>query len=103
MDVDTLATLLNPPRGAGGSDQEVQPGVGLLLRKAAAAAAGVTDGGQQQLQQQTRDGGGGGSASVAHEIKRLLQEKVDLLATGLYTRDDAVILQIEARVQALAG
>eukprot|EP00878_Enallax_costatus_P021260 GHUV01022502.1.p1 GENE.GHUV01022502.1~~GHUV01022502.1.p1 ORF type:complete len:531 (+),score=261.65 GHUV01022502.1:951-2543(+) len=36
------------------------------------------------------------------EVRRLLKEKVELLASGLYGRDDAVILQIDARVQALA-
>eukprot|EP00775_Hariotina_reticulata_P003803 gene3803-4060_t len=36
------------------------------------------------------------------EVRRLLKEKVELLASGLYSRDDAVILQIDARVQHLA-
>jgi hypothetical protein len=36
------------------------------------------------------------------EVRRLLKEKVELLASGLYNRDDAVILQIDARVQQLA-
>jgi hypothetical protein len=35
-------------------------------------------------------------------VRRLLKEKVELLASGLYARDDPVVLQIEARVQALA-
>ena len=36
------------------------------------------------------------------EVRRLLREKVELLATGLYGSDDAVIVQIDARVQQLA-
>jgi hypothetical protein len=36
------------------------------------------------------------------EVRRLLKEKAELLSTGLYGRQDAVILQIDARVQALA-
>ncbi|WIA21573.1 hypothetical protein OEZ85_000765 [Tetradesmus obliquus] len=36
------------------------------------------------------------------KVRRLLKEKVELIASGLYARDDPVVLQIDARVQALA-
>jgi hypothetical protein len=45
--------------------------------------------------------GGNGSYPMV-EVRRLLKEKAELLATGLYGREDAVIQHIDMRVQALA-
>ena len=39
---------------------------------------------------------------VLKELRRLLSEKAELLASGLYKRDDIVIQQLDMRVQQLA-
>jgi hypothetical protein len=57
---------------------------------------------QQQQQQQSPSPAAAAAADPLSEVRRLLKEKVELLSSGLYARDDPVVLQIEARVQALA-
>jgi hypothetical protein len=59
---------------------------------------------QQPLpqQQQALSPSAAAAADPLAEVRRLLKEKVELLASGLYARDDPVVLQIDARVQALA-
>jgi hypothetical protein len=95
-----LAAILNQPRP-------------LLAKPAAAAAANAAAKQQepapsplqQQPQQQQQQRGSPCAAAAADqlsEVRRLLKEKVELLASGLYARDDPVVLQIDARVQALA-
>lgn len=82
----TIAAMLNPARSSSsaarldaGGEQAVAP---------SDAAAGVA--------------AAAGSGSPMAEVRRLLKEKAELLATGLYGREDAVIGQIDARVQLLA-
>jgi hypothetical protein len=41
-------------------------------------------------------GGGGGAMA---EVRRLLREKAELLATGLYSREDSLLKQIDTRIQ----
>ncbi len=81
---------------AGSADGQVRPWAALR-------------GGQGLAVDVMRDGagaaGGFGSAAAAVstvlEVRRLLKERNELLATGLYARDDALIVQIDARVQEL--
>lgn len=47
-------------------------------------------------------GSGGGEAHLP-EIRRLLKERAELLLTGVYTREDPLVLQLDQRVAALAG
>ncbi|CAG9461809.1 unnamed protein product [Pedinophyceae sp. YPF-701] len=54
------------------------------------------------------DGGGGvaqagGTTEVMGEVRRLLREKAELLGTGLYSAEDPVIRELDARVATLAG
>jgi hypothetical protein len=115
-EVATLAAMLNPPRSSedhGGSgegapneapqnhqqqqsDAQAYPtraplpsAIDSSVNGGAAAAAAAA-------------AGSSSSSSPMAEVRRLLKEKAELLSTGLYGRQDAVILQIDARVQALA-
>jgi hypothetical protein len=46
--------------------------------------------------------GEGFRGDMIREVRRLLAEKAELLASGLYTREDFVIQQLDRRVQQLA-
>ncbi len=55
----------------------------------------------------TADASGASAAAAAAaagsmaEVRRLLREKAELLRTGLYRREDALVVQIDARIQQL--
>ena len=58
----------------------------------AAAAAGEAEEGRSHA---------GGQGQDLAEIRRLLAEKAELLATGIYSREDPVIVELDAQVQSL--
>jgi hypothetical protein len=97
--------MLNPPRStsstplqsAGAEPQQQQ-------QRAGQARDTTAEGLLQQVARSDAAAAGGGSndGSPMAEVRRLLKEKAELLATGLYGREDAVIQQIDMRVQALA-
>lgn len=80
-------------QGAIVSDESSQ----LQQQPAERMQAAASNAKQQQQQQQHMS-----SVDSITEVRRLLKEKVELLSSGLYNKDDAVILQIDARVQELA-
>jgi hypothetical protein len=92
-EVATIAAMLNPARGDNSSSSS-------------AARLDTGLGGQQAAAEPSSAAAVAGSSSSGSspmaEVRRLLKEKAELLATGLYGREDAVIGQIDARVQALA-
>jgi hypothetical protein len=102
----TIAEMLNPPcstgsAAAGSPAQQDQWRIGQHHAQgnggsAAAAAATITAAAGASAK------AAAGVHSPMEEVRRLLKEKAELLATGLYGRDDGVIMQIDARVQALA-
>ncbi len=48
-------------------------------------------------------GGGQGGLAAEAEVQRLLRRRAELLATGAYAQDDALIQRIEAKVAELGG
>lgn len=104
-EVATIAAMLNPPRSSSSTPAQ---SAGAELQQQRAGQAG--DMSAAELLRQKVAGvdaaaagssGSDGSSPMA-EVRRLLKEKAELLATGLYGREDAVIQQIDMRVQALA-
>lgn len=87
VEVATLAAMLNPPREPNADRQ---------------GGSSKQDGSSLEAKAAKAHKGGSSCGSPMTEVRRLLKEKAELLATGLYTRDDVVIMQIDARVQALA-
>ena len=99
---------LNSPAASGGAARlPLSPHKGLsaasvsdLQLGAKAEAQGLGTGGAGN-----RKTGAQGTAfegDVLREVRRLLAEKAELLASGLYIREDVVIQQLDRRVQQLA-
>lgn len=114
-EVAALAAILNQPRQASAQAQQHQQQEGQQVSPVAASPAqqdtSAIDRSSAQPQQHQETSIAAApprqqllspESNPLSEVRRLLKEKVELLASGLYGRDDAVILQIDARVQALA-
>lgn len=105
----TIAEMLNPPcstgsASAGSPTEQDQWRTGQQHGNSGSAAAAGPN--TQAAGVSAKAAAAAAATAATHrpmeEVRRLLKEKAELLATGLYERDDGVIMQIDARVQALA-
>lgn len=73
--------------------RDEERGDGSAEEKGLGAAAGASAAAAQAQE---------GDAARVAELRRLLGEKAELLATGIYTREDAVIVELDAQIQAVS-